>query len=124
MWSARAGRSPVFVLFAALSAFGPACGEGEQVPWPAEPSSVGPIALPPGQTVGDPSFPIEPADAIRFSAVAGIWLGPSCQGAFVVPSAVDLTADGPAYVLTAGHCVLGINRPPNEVVLDEPLSWL
>jgi hypothetical protein len=117
MWSASAGRSLVFVLFAAFSGFGPACGE--EVPWPVEPSSVGPIALPPGQAVGDPSFPLGPADATRFSAVAQMWSGLTCHGAFVVPSAVDLAADGPAYVLTAGHCALGINGRPNEVVLDE-----
>jgi hypothetical protein len=85
---------------------------------------VGPIALPPGQTIGAPAFPIGPADAVRFSGVAGVYLGLTCNGAFVVPSTADLAADGPAYVLTAGHCVLGIARRPNEVVIDEPLFGL
>ena len=94
---------------------GVACGDF--LPRPTEPTSVGPIELPGGQTVGGPPRLLETADGPRFSGVAA-YNGRQCSGAFVVPSALDLATDGPAYVLTAGHCPLGPGADPNAVVLS------
>ncbi len=100
------------------------CG-GEDVPRPTGPSSIGPIPLSDGQTVGGPARRLGIDDGPRFSGVAFITLqGQTCSGSLVVPATVDLAGDGPAYLLTAGHCVLGAGGSPNAVVGETKLEPL
>ena len=59
----------------------------------------------------------------RFSGVAEIEVGNSfCSGSFVVSPALDLTVDGPAYLFTSGHCILGVDYEANAVWLDVGLN--
>ena len=99
------------------------CGEEGRVPQPTEPSSVGAIALPDGLTIGGPPMQLGVADGPRFSGIALINLdGFTCSGSLVVPATLDLATDGPAYLLTAGHCLLTLGGPPNDIVGDTRLD--
>jgi hypothetical protein len=98
-----------------------ACGGGG-VKRPTTPSSEGPIVLGDGQELGGPARALGVDDGPRFSGVASVVLGhASCSGSFVVPAGLDLDTDGPAYLLTAGHCVR-IGKMPNDVSVDVPLD--
>jgi hypothetical protein len=98
-------------------------GCGGDVPRPTEPSSLGPILLPAGQTVGGPARSLDKDDGPRFSGLAMVrvndWI---CSGSLVVPASLDLMVDGPAYLLTAGHCALGSGGRPNDVILSTDLD--
>lgn len=108
------------LLLALAPAFG--CGS-EEVPKPTEPASVGPIVLPSNQTLGGPSRPLDKTDGPRFSGVAAVAVGSTvCSGSFVAPPALDLAVDGPAYVLTAGHCLQSLDLEANTVLLDGALD--
>jgi len=39
-----------------------------------------------------------------------------------VPPGLDLERDGPAYLLTAGHCLLGAGSAPNQIEFDVELQ--
>jgi hypothetical protein len=102
-----------------------ACDSGVvlDVPRPTGAVSVGPIVLTGGQTVGGPSRQLTVADGPQFSGI-GLWTisGSGCTGSLVVPSA-DLPADdGPAYLLTAGHCGQVPFPGPDEVLRDVDLA--
>ncbi len=104
-------------MWAALALGG--CGGGAKFKRPTTATSEGPIALADGQTVGGPSRFLTVDDGPRFSGLAAMQIG-GCSGAFVVPAGLDLDADGPAYLLTAGHCLA--LAPPNTVGTDISLG--
>ena len=91
------------------------CDGGAAFQRPTTASSEDEIALPEGQPVGGPARPLTGADGPRFSGLAAMQIG-ACSSAFVVPAGLDLDTDGPAYLLTAGHCLA--LAPPNSVGAD------
>jgi len=95
-------------------------GGGPAFQRPTTPTSDGPIVLTDGQTVGGPARYLTVDDGPRFSGLATVLYSGGCSGAFVVPAGLDLAADGPAYVLTAGHCVA--LAPPSSVGADVSLE--
>jgi hypothetical protein len=104
-----------------MGAIAAACDD--EVPRPIAAASVGPIELPDGQTVGGAARRLGVEDGPRFSGIATIALeGGTCSGSFVVPPGIDLERDGPAYLLTAGHCLLGAEAAPNQIEFDVALG--
>jgi hypothetical protein len=91
--------------------------ESEDVPRPTELSSTGPIELPDEQTIGGVERSLRKADGPRFSGIAQ-WQNRGCTAAYIVPSSLDLTVDGPAYVFTNGHALSGVRDSPNGVTVD------
>jgi hypothetical protein len=110
-------RRAAWIVWAALAAS--ACDGGPQFQRPTTATSEGPIALREGQTLGGPARHLTVEDGPRFSGLAAVLIG-SCSGAFVVPAGLIPEADGPAYVLTAGHCLWP--APPSYVGADLPLD--
>src|SRR5262245_35227239 len=96
----------------ALLAVG-ACDGSTAIQRPTTNTSEGAIGLSGGQTVGGPARELTNDDGPRFSGLALVRFIGGCSGAFVVPPGVDLLSDGPAFLLTAGHCLA--LAPPNSV---------
>jgi hypothetical protein len=96
-------------------------GCGADLPGPAGLVSDGPIELRDGQTVGGPSRRLDRDDGPRFSGLAWTEInGSTCSGALVTPAALQDVNDGPAYLLTAGHCVMDRPQSPNQIVTAMP----
>jgi hypothetical protein len=106
-------KPPAWIVWAVLATG--ACDGGSAFQRPTTARSDGPIDLTGGQTVGGAARALTGADGPRFSGLAATEIG-ACTGAFVVPAELDLDTDGPAYLLTAGHCLA--LAPPNSVGAD------
>jgi hypothetical protein len=98
-------------------------GGGVDIPRPMGAVSVGPIVLSGGQTVGGPDRNLTAADGPRFSGIGLLSVSNSrCTASLVVPSADLPVDDGPAYLLTAGHCVRAPFPGPDDVLRDLDLA--
>jgi trypsin-like peptidase len=62
--------------------------------------------------------PVPPDDLAAYTGIASIAVGDRCTAA-LVDTGVD---DGPAYLLTNGHCAAARNAGANEVILDDPAT--
>lgn len=63
----------------------------------------------------EPADPIALADLGAFTGVARLTMGSNCTGT-LVDTGVD---DGPAYLITNGHCTGDVGRPAQEVTVGE-----
>lgn len=82
---------------------------------PVSPESPTPSAPPAPAPLPDPATPLPLDELARFSAVAALSAGSNCTGTLIdthVP-------DGPAYLLTNGHCAGDVGRPAQSTTLDQ-----
>ena len=68
-----------------------------------------------GAPLPDLAAPLSLAELGGFTGVARLEMGSNCTGT-VVDTGVD---DGPAYILTNGHCTGDVGRPPQSVTIGE-----
>lgn len=88
----------------------------DDAPTPPPPTETATQDLPGvGAPLPDLAAPLSLAELGGFTGVARLEMGSNCTGT-VIDTGVD---DGPAYVITNGHCTGDVGRPPQSVTVGE-----
>ena len=90
-------------------------GAPPQTPPPSPTEDATPNLPGVGALLPDLAAPLSLAELGGFTGVARLEMGSNCTGT-VVDTGVD---DGPAYLLTNGHCTGDVGRPPQSVTIGE-----
>lgn len=95
------------------------CATGQEPPNPSDDAVVElPVVDEPDSSpLPDVAEPLQLSELAAFSGIVALNAGSNCTGTFIDTG----IADGPAYVLTNGHCVGGVGRSAQSTTVD--LEW-